>query len=101
VTPEGFCNFLNAVTGAGYTIEEVEKAGERIFNAERQFMIKAGFSRKDDTLPERLLKEPMPEGPAKGLVVHLDEMLNEYYKLRGWDQNGIPTKEKLEELGLE
>ena len=101
VTPEGFCNFLNAATGAGYTVEEVEKAGERIFNAERQFMVKAGFSRKDDTLPDRLLKDPMPEGPSKGLVVHLDEMLNEYYKLRGWDQNGIPTKEKLRELGLE
>ena len=101
VTPEGFCNFLNAATGAGYTVEEVEKAGERIFNAERQFMVKAGFSRKDDTLPDRLLKDPMPEGPSKGLVVHLDKMLNEYYKLRGWDQNGIPTKEKLRELGLE
>ncbi|MBI5374338.1 MAG: aldehyde ferredoxin oxidoreductase family protein [Candidatus Schekmanbacteria bacterium] len=100
VTPEGFCNFLNAATGAGYTIEEVEKAGERIFNAERQFMVKAGFSRKDDSLPDRLVKEPMPEGPAKGLVVHLDEMLDEYYKLRGWDQNGIPTIEKLNELGL-
>jgi len=101
VTPEGFCNFLNAATGAGYTIEEVEKAGERIFNAERQFMVKAGFSRKDDSLPDRLLKDPMPEGPSKGLVVHLDEMLDEYYKLRGWDNNGIPTKEKLKELGLE
>lgn len=100
VTPEGFCNFLNAVTGAEYTIEEVQKAGERIFNAERQFMVKAGFSRKDDSLPERFTKTPMPEGPAKGLVAHIDEMLEEYYKIRGWDQNGIPTKEKLKDLGL-
>ncbi len=101
VTPEGFCNFLNAVTGAEYTIEELQKAGERIFNAERQFLVKAGLSRKDDTLPDRFVKEPMPEGPAKGLVSHLDEMLDAYYSLRGWDNNGIPTKEKLEELGLE
>jgi len=100
VAPEGFCNFLNAVTGAGYTLEEVQKAGERIFNAERQFMVKAGFSRKDDSLPERFTKTPMPEGPAKGLVAHIDEMLEEYYKLRGWDQNGIPTEKKLKELGL-
>ncbi|RMF92712.1 MAG: aldehyde ferredoxin oxidoreductase [Candidatus Schekmanbacteria bacterium] len=100
VVPEGFCKILNAVTGAGYTVDEVQKAGERIFNAERLFMVNAGFSRKDDSLPERLTKNPMPEGPAKGLVVHLDEMLDEYYKLRGWDENGIPTDEKLKELGL-
>jgi len=101
VTPEGFCNFLNAVTGAGYTIEEVQKAGERIFNAERQFMVNAGFSRKDDSLPDRLTKTPLPDGPSEGLTVHLDDMLDEYYKLRGWDENGIPKKEKLKELGLE
>ena len=101
VTPEGFRNFMNAVTGAEYTIEEMEMAGERIFNAERQFMVNAGFTRKEDTLPDRLLKEPMPDGASKGHVAHLDEMLTDYYKIRGWDNKGIPTKEKLKELGLD
>ncbi|MEM3594581.1 MAG: aldehyde ferredoxin oxidoreductase C-terminal domain-containing protein, partial [Candidatus Jordarchaeaceae archaeon] len=62
--------------------------------------IKAGFTAEDDTLPKRLLKEPMPEGPAKGHVVELDKMLPKYYKVRGWDENGVPTKEKIKELGI-
>ncbi|HMK51684.1 MAG TPA: aldehyde ferredoxin oxidoreductase C-terminal domain-containing protein, partial [Thermodesulfobacteriota bacterium] len=64
-------------------------------------LAKAGFSRKDDTLPPRILNEPLPDGPAKGMVCHLDEMLTQYYELRGWNQNGIPTEAKLRELGLE
>jgi aldehyde:ferredoxin oxidoreductase len=76
------------------------RTGERIFNLERLFNLKAGFTGKDDTLPKRMLKEPMPEGPAKGKVVPLDKMLPEYYRLRGWDSNGVPTPEKLKELGL-
>lgn len=91
---------LNAATGADYTLRELEKAGERIFNAERLFLARAGFSRKDDTLPPRMLREPLPEGPGKGMVCHLEEMLEDYYRVRGWDQDGIPTREKLEELGL-
>jgi len=77
------------------------KAGERIHNMERLFNLKAGFTNKDDTLPLRLLKEPIPSGPSKGEVCQLDRMLPEYYKLRGWDKEGVPTKEKLRELGLE
>jgi len=61
---------------------------------------KYGFDGKDDTLPKRLLEEPMPEGPAKGQVVELEKMKEEYYKLRGW-VNGIPTPEKLKELEIE
>jgi len=76
------------------------KIGEKIYNLERLIMNKYGFDGKDDTLPERLLKEPMPEGPSKGQVVELDKMLEEYYKLRGW-VNGKPTPEKLKELGIE
>ena len=61
-----------------------------------------GVGRKDDTLPERLLKEPAPMGPPKGKVVPLEQLLDEYYKVRGWDvTTGIPTPEKLRELGLE
>jgi aldehyde:ferredoxin oxidoreductase len=76
------------------------RTGERIFNLERLFNLKAGFTGKDDTLPKRMLEEPMPDGPAKGKVVPLDKMLPEYYRLRGWDNNGVPTPEKLKELGL-
>jgi aldehyde:ferredoxin oxidoreductase len=76
------------------------KTGERIFNLETLFNRKAGLTGKDDTLPKRMLKEPMPKGPAKGMVVHLGEMLPEYYKLRGWDAQGNITPEKLKELGL-
>jgi len=76
------------------------QTGERIMNIERLFNLKAGFTVKDDTLPKRMIKEPMPGGPAKGKVVPLDKMLPEYYKLRGWDANGVPTPEKLKELGL-
>lgn len=100
VRPIGILELLNAATGAGYDMEELIRAGERIINAERLFLVRAGFSRKDDSLPPRLLQEPLPDGPAKGMVCHLDEMLTEYYRLRGWDQDGIPTDKKLRELGL-
>lgn len=98
--PVGIMELLNAATGADYDLEELELAGERIFNAERLFLVKAGFSRKDDTLPERILKEPLPEGPGKGMVCHLEEMLDLYYQVRGWTRDGVPTQEKLRELGL-
>jgi aldehyde:ferredoxin oxidoreductase len=100
IFPDGILEYLNAVTGAGYTMDELLKAGERILNAERMFLVKAGFSRKDDSLPHRLIHEGFLEGPAKGRVVHLEEMLEEYYKERGWDREGIPTEAKLQELGL-
>ena len=100
IRPEGIAELLNAATGADYTVDELVRAGERIFNAERIFLVRAGFTRKEDTLPIRMLKEPMPDGPAKGMVCHLEEMLDAYYPIRGWDANGIPTPEKLKELGL-
>lgn len=100
IKPEGIAELLNAATGMDYSLEEVCAVGERIFNAERLFLSRAGFSRKDDTLPARIVSEPMPDGPAKGMVCHLEEMLNEYYLLRGWDANGIPTEKKLRALGL-
>jgi aldehyde:ferredoxin oxidoreductase len=100
IKPEGIKELLNAATGLDYSLEDVCTAGERIFNAERLFLTGAGFSRKDDALPPRIVSEPMPEGPAKGMVCHLEEMLEEYYRLRGWDENGIPLPAKLKELGL-
>ncbi len=96
---EDLTSLSNPITGWNWSADDFTKIGERIYNLERMFINREGFSRKDDTLPERLLKEPMPEGPAKGHVVELDQMLDEYYGLRGW-KDGRPTAEKIKELGL-
>ncbi|MEM4788293.1 MAG: aldehyde ferredoxin oxidoreductase family protein [Ignisphaera sp.] len=91
---------LSAVTGWDISVDEFKKIGERIYNAERVFNVMAfGDGEEYDTLPKRLLEEPMPEGPAKGYVTKLSEMLPDYYKVRGWIR-GRPTKTKLEELDL-
>jgi aldehyde:ferredoxin oxidoreductase len=92
--------FLSAVTGWNYTPEEIEHQSHRIYTAERLFNLREGFGKKDDMLPFRSLFEPMPDGPSKGNVVPLEEMLPEYYALRGWDGEGKPTVETLENLGL-
>jgi len=91
---------LSTVTGWNITEEEFKKIGERIYNAERVFNILSfGDGEEYDTLPKRLLEEPMPEGPSKGYVVKLSEMLPEYYRVRGWIK-GRPTRTKLIELDL-
>ena len=91
---------LNLVTGTGYTKETMLLAGERIFNLERLFNLRAGLTAQDDTLPKRILEEPVLTGEAQGQVVRLSEMLPEYYRLRGWDENGVPIPEKLGDLRL-
>ncbi|MFC1868167.1 aldehyde ferredoxin oxidoreductase family protein [Thermodesulfobacteriota bacterium] len=100
---ENTAALMEAVTGLTYTPEEIEKVGERINNLARLFNVREGFSRKDDTLPERLTK-PLESGASKGHLISADdlkEMLDEYYTVRGWDLNtGVPTRKKLEELGL-
>ncbi|OYT45957.1 MAG: aldehyde ferredoxin oxidoreductase [Desulfurococcales archaeon ex4484_42] len=97
---EDYAEMLSAVTGFDVSAKDVETIGERIWNAERAFnVLSFGDGREYDTLPKRLLEEPMPEGPAKGHVVRLHEMLDEYYKVRGW-VDGRPTRKKLEKLGL-
>jgi len=97
--PEDFTNLLNPITGWGWSVEDLLKTGERIYNIERLYINREGFAGKDDTLPRRLLREPMPTGPSKGYVTKLGAMLGEYYKIRGW-KDGKPTKMKLRELGL-
>jgi aldehyde:ferredoxin oxidoreductase len=89
-----------AATGLPFTLKDFVKAGERTWNLERLWNLKAGFTAADDNLPERLLKEPHKSGPAKGVTVHLDQMLPVYYRVRGWDERGIPSRQKLAELGL-
>jgi aldehyde:ferredoxin oxidoreductase len=66
----------------------------------RLFNVACGITRKDDSLPKRFLAEPLKEGGAKGQVVELEPMLKEYYEFMKWDENGVPRKEALEELGL-
>ncbi len=99
---EDLIRALEVTVGWSTSEEELRTIGERIVNLNRLFNVREGFSRKDDTLPERLLKEKAPLGPPKGQVVELDEMLDEYYNYRGWDpETGVPTPEKLKQLGLE
>ena len=90
----------DAACDAEWTVDNMLEAGERIWNMERQFNIAAGFTGKDDTLPKRILKDAAKTGPAKGLVNGLDKMLPEYYELRGWTADGVPTSETLSRLGL-
>ena len=76
------------------------EAGERIWNMERDFNLAAGMTAAEDTLPDRLLKEAAKTGPAKGKGNNLGEMLPEYYALRGWSADGIPSAETRARLGL-
>jgi len=80
--------------------EDMLKIGERIWNLERLFNNAAGLTRADDSLPPRITSEPLTAGMSKGHVVDLPPMLEEYYQLRGWDDQGRPTPEKLRDLGL-
>lgn len=95
-----YAGLFNAVCGTELTGADILQSGERIYNLERVFNLKAGIDPSQDTLPKRLLEEPLPDGPSKGGVTRLAEMLPAYYEVRGWDQQGVPTAEKLQELGL-
>ncbi len=89
----------NAATGSDLSVEELLEAGERIYNIERLFNKAAGMVKEDDNLPKRLLEEPVTNGPSKGMISRLDELLPAYYELRGW-VDGFPTDETLERLDL-
>ena len=99
---EDFAKALQLATGEPrFTVDELLKIGERIVTLERCFNSRDGITRRDDQLPQRFTREPMPEGPGKGEIVNLDVMLDEYYGLRGYDsETGLPTAETLRRLGL-
>jgi len=97
---EMFVPCTAAATGVSYDIDEFVKIGERTWNLERLWNLKAGLTKADDTLPKRLLTEAHKSGPSAGVTVDLDTMLPIYYEERGWDKDGVPSKEKLLELGL-
>ncbi len=100
VADEYFARVLTAVTGIAYSTGDLIKVGERVWNLERLYNLREGFTRKEDTLPPRLLREAIPDGPSKGWVSKLEPMLNEYYRARGWDDQGVPKAKKLAELEL-
>lgn len=98
---DDFGSALVSVTGesAFGSKENLVRIAERIVTLKRAFNVREGANRTDDQLPDRFFS-PMPEGPGKGQVVNLDVMLDEYYTLRGWDENGIPTQDILSRLDL-
>ncbi|HXU89035.1 MAG TPA: aldehyde ferredoxin oxidoreductase family protein [Methylomirabilota bacterium] len=100
---EPYAAMVRAVTGWDVTVDELERTGERIVNLERMFNVREGVRRRDDTLPWRVMHEPIPDGPSAGMYCPPDElgaMLDAYYGLRGWDADGVPTPGRLAALGL-
>ena len=91
---------IDAACEGDWSMEKLNEVGERIWTMERQFNLAAGFTRKDDDLPARLKTEAAKVGPAKGLVSGIDKMIPEYYEVRGWTPEGVPTEETLARLGL-
>jgi aldehyde:ferredoxin oxidoreductase len=100
---EPYARMVRAVTGWDVSVEELERVGERIVNLERLFNVREGVRRAQDVLPWRVMHEPIPEGPSAGMhcpPAELAAMLDEYYRLRGWDADGVPTPGRLAALGL-
>lgn len=93
-------NWVNAVTGWNMDAEQFMTIGERLYNLKRLYNVKHGVSRKDDTLPSRILTHYRKPGGAADNLPPLGKMLSEYYDFRGWDEMGIPTRETLSRLGL-
>jgi aldehyde:ferredoxin oxidoreductase len=103
-TPDLLADLLSAVTGWRMNVQQMDLIGERIWNLQRLYNVREGIRRKDDTLPERFFEEPLPDGFSKGQVIErevFEKALDDYYNMHGWDKQGIPTKEKIRELGLE
>lgn len=111
----GFCDFwgtmnteieaelLTAGLGEKVTAAELDQAGERIWNLSRLFNLRAGFTAADDTLPKKIMERPLEEGSQAGRVFSREDLtyaMQAYYRLRGWDEQGVPTEQKLIDLGL-
>ena len=96
-----FVPMINSCLGTEYKADDLLMIGERIWNQERLYNMRAGFDHTHDTLPIRFFEEPISDGPAQGQVSKVNEMLPRYYELRGWDERGEPRPETLKSLGLE
>ncbi|HWN91572.1 MAG TPA: aldehyde ferredoxin oxidoreductase C-terminal domain-containing protein, partial [Verrucomicrobiae bacterium] len=100
---EPYARMVRAVTGWDMTVEELERVGERVINLERLFNVREGVRRKDDVLPWRVMHEPIPDGPSAGMHCPPEElamMVDRYYALRGWYEDGVPTRARLTALGI-
>jgi len=100
VEPQHIADLVNAAAGWDWTAADLLQTGERLFNLKRLINLRLGITRADDTLPQRLLTEPRPSGGAAGVLPDLDTMLAEYYRVRGWTPEGVPSAARLEALGL-
>jgi len=100
---ESYLSILSAITGWELTLGELELIAERIYTLERLINTERGASRATAMLPWRVMNEPIPDGPSRGRYCpedELEKMLAAYYRLRGWDENGVPTPARLKELGI-
>ncbi|MBD3354215.1 MAG: aldehyde ferredoxin oxidoreductase, partial [Candidatus Lokiarchaeota archaeon] len=95
-----YARFLTAITNVDYSVASLIQRGNKIYNMERLFSIKAGMKKEQDTLPKRFLDEPLKEGFSKDKVVPIERMLEEYYNVRKWDENGIPKSSLLKDLEI-
>ena len=100
VGPQTISTWINLATGWSLSKEDLMKIGERTFNLKRMYNVKLGMTKRDDTLAERMLKEPTASGKHAGVVPDLEKMLEEYYQLRNWSYNGNPEPGKLQQLDL-
>jgi len=101
--PEIMADLLTTGLGEEVKPEQLEDAGERIWNLTRLFNLKAGFDADDDNLPQKIMNQPLEKGPNAGKVFKKEDFEHAkaiYYKLRDWDEKGIPSRKKLAELGL-
>jgi len=99
--PSIIARWYHLATGREMDMDGFMETGERLLQLKRLYNVKLGIRRKDDTLPPRLLREPMPDGAAAGVVPDLEKMVPELYRLRGWDEDGVPTPETVVRFGLE
>ncbi len=100
LTADDYADMFSAVTGKKHSAADILEAGDRIWNLERVWNLKAGIDPSEDKLPKRLIEDAISNGPSKGMKSGLAELLPLYYKARGWDEKGIPTKDKLHSLGV-
>jgi aldehyde:ferredoxin oxidoreductase len=100
---EAYPEMVKAVTGMELSLTDLFTIGERVYNLQRAFNVREGLDRRDDSLPDRVFEDPIPNGMSKGSRIRRSEferMLDDYYQSRGWSQEGVPTKVKLHTLGL-
>jgi aldehyde:ferredoxin oxidoreductase len=96
------CNSINAVTGWGWSLEDLRRCGERITTLQKVLNIRYGWKKEDDFQYPKRFMEPVDSGPAAGKIpVGLEDAIRDYYRVRGWDENGTPTAQLIKRLSME